>query len=125
MSKKIELDLYVVRNQDGQFLRSKGYGGSGSKWVDDITKARIYPKIGTARAQVTWFANSYPEYGVPQLVRLTCTGVEVLDETKRVKKTQVSKAKKELEYKRRHTETMKRQLKAEEARIRAKLEELG
>lgn len=124
MTEKIELDLYVVCNRNGQFLRAKGYGGSGEKWVNEINKARIYPKIGTARAQVTWFANNYPQYGVPKIVKLTCTGIEVLDEKERVKKSQKAKAKRELEDQRQHNEIMKKHLLAKEKEIRAKLEQL-
>ena len=125
MSKKIELDLYVVCNRDGQYLRSKGYGGSGDKWIDDIRKARIYPRIGTARAQVTWFANNYPQYGVPKILKLTCTAMEILEETERVSKSQKAKAKRELEYELRHKEAMKKGLQAEAKKIRTKLERLG
>jgi hypothetical protein len=87
------LVLYAVRNRDGQYFRAKGYGGGGATWVDDIKKARIYPKAGPARAQVTFFATKYPQYGVPDLVELHVTETVVADETTRVKKSLDRKAK--------------------------------
>ena len=89
------LVLYAVRNRDGQYFRAKGYGGSGDTWVDSLQKARIYPKIGPARSQVTFFANNYPKFGIPELVELRVTDVVVLDETARVKKSMDRKAKTE------------------------------
>jgi len=80
------LTMYAVRNKDGQYFRSKGYCGSGETWVDDIKKARIYPKPGPARAQVTFFAGAYPKYGVPDIVELRVTEVVAVDEAVRVKK---------------------------------------
>lgn len=35
----VKLDFYAVRNRDGKWLRSKGYGGFGKCWVDDISAA--------------------------------------------------------------------------------------
>jgi len=81
-----EIKLYAVRNAEGQWFRRKGYGGYGKTWVDNFSAARIWNKIGHARAQVTYFAKHYPQYGIPELVELTVTGFEVLDETERVTK---------------------------------------
>lgn len=46
----VRLDFYAVRNRDGKWLRSKGYGGFGKCWVDDISAAKIYGKPGPAKA---------------------------------------------------------------------------
>ena len=81
----IKLELYAVKNSDGKFFRAKGYGG-GNTWVDDINKAKIYGKIGGARGTVTYFAKTYPEYPTPQILKLTVTGTEIMDETERIKK---------------------------------------
>ena len=89
------LVLYAVSNSKGQFFRAKGYNGSGATWVDDINQAQIEGKIGSARATITWFANYQPKYQTPDLLKLTVTGIEVLDETQRVKKAQEKKAKEE------------------------------
>ena len=83
----MELFLYAVRNSDGKWFRRKGYGGYGQTWVDDFTKARIYPKIGQARARITWFAKTYPAFPAPDLVKLVIGSVEKVDETGRIKKT--------------------------------------
>jgi len=81
-----EIKLYAVRNAEGQWFRSKGYGGYGKTWVDEFRKARVYNAIGPARQQVTFFAKNYPEFGVPDLVELTVTSVTALDESDRVAK---------------------------------------
>ena len=80
----ISLSLYAVRNKEGKYFRAKGYGGYGSNWVDNIEQAKIYPKIGQARSRVTFFANNFPTFGVPDLIELKVTQAIVVDETKRV-----------------------------------------
>ncbi len=92
---KFELELYAVRNKDGEWFRAKGYGGGGASWVDDIKKAKIYSKIGQARSRVTFFATNYPEFGVPEIVKLKVSESEAVDETLRVEKSISSKKKKE------------------------------
>ncbi len=52
--------LYLVRNKEGKYFRTKGYGGHGKSWVDGMETAKIYGKIGPARATVTFFATNYP-----------------------------------------------------------------
>jgi len=85
--------FYAVRNSDGQYFRAKGYGGGGASWVDTIEKAKIYPKIGTARSRVTWFANNHPSYPTPVIVKLVVTRTEVIDEKERVAKAKENKKK--------------------------------
>jgi len=97
MNELLNLDVYVVRNKEGKFFRRKGYGGGGNTWVDDIATARIYVKIGPARACVSFFANKYPEYGYPDIIRLTTTQVEVMNEQERVEKQQQAKIKRKQE----------------------------
>jgi len=80
------LTFYVVRSKDGKYFRSKGYGGYGNSWFDDVQKARVYQKIGPARSQVTFWANAYPKYGVPDIIELTVTGTKVINEGDRVNK---------------------------------------
>ena len=96
---EIELSVYAVRNSKGQFFRAKGYSGGGDTWVNDINKAKIYPKTGGARGTITWFANNFPEYPTPELIKLTVTKIEVMDETKRVAKVIENKKKEELRQK--------------------------
>lgn len=89
------LELFLIRSQDGQWFRAKGYGGGGNSWVGDITKARIYVNIGYARRQVTFFATNYPQHGVPDIVRINALEGEVIDESKRVEKAVKNKGLKE------------------------------
>jgi hypothetical protein len=91
----LQLLVYIVRNQEGKYCRTKGYGGYGSTWVDDILKAKVYTKLSGARTRVGYFANAWPQYGVPSIIKLTVTEVEVLDESDRVSKAREDKRKKE------------------------------
>ena len=110
------LVFYAVRNRDGKYFRAKGYGGYGNTWVDELAKARIYSKISPARAQVTFFANNYPNYGIPKLVELHVTKLVSLEETERVKQLQERKkmetAKREERCAKDKMEYAERQLKA-------------
>jgi len=83
---KNELEFFAVRNQEGQWFHRKGYSGYGETWVEDVLQARIYNKIGPARAQVTFFAKNYPSFGVPDLVAFKVTESCVLNEGDRIKK---------------------------------------
>lgn len=109
------LEIYAVQNQDGKWFRAKGMNGSGKTWVDDLKKAKIYPKIGPARRTITWFANTFPDFAIPALVKLKVTEIEVVVETERVKKSQKDKALKEAEFNRqqaiRNKESAERKLK--------------
>lgn len=98
------LILYAVRNSKGQYFRAKGYSGSGATWVDDINKAKIYGRTGGARGTITWFANNHPKYPTPDLIKLTVTGIEVIDETKRVEKAKQKKAEQEANRKKAQAE---------------------
>jgi predicted RNase H-like nuclease (RuvC/YqgF family) len=100
--------FYAIRNSDGQYFRAKGYGGGGATWVDTIEKAKVYQRIGPARARVTYFANNFPNYPTPELVKFIATRVEVLDETERVEK---AKEKKKRETEQREVRQKKWQLK--------------
>lgn len=86
-TEEVNLNFYAVRSQDGKWLRSKGYGGGGESWVEDITKAKIYSKPGTAKAQITFWAKNYPKFGIPDLVKITTGVCEYLDQTERVNET--------------------------------------
>ena len=93
-----DLVVYVVRSSTGKFFRAKGYAGYagyGSTWVDDINSAKIYGKIGPARSRVTWFTNNYPNYPIPDLIKLTVSNIEVIDESARVNKAIADKQKRE------------------------------
>lgn len=90
------LTLYAVRNSEGKYLRTRGVDShfcskGGELWVDSLTKAKIYTKPGPARARVTFFANAFPQYGIPELVELHVTEVVAIQETDRVQKSQKDK----------------------------------
>lgn len=93
------LELYIVRNLEGKFFKSIGYnhrgpsGGDPGNWVEDINKAKVYTKIGQARSRVTFFANAYPKYGIPEIIKLTVASGEILDERNRVMKAVEKKVK--------------------------------
>ncbi len=87
METKILLQLYAVKNNEGKYFRAKGINGLGKSWVEDISKAKIYPKIGQARARATWYTTNYPQFGTPLIVVLNVQSEEILDETERVKKS--------------------------------------
>jgi len=91
-----DLELYVVRNKEGKYFRSKGYGGYGSNWVDELKRARIYAKIGPARSQVSFWATNYPNYGTPEIVVLTVAATKVLQEDDRVKKAAIRRQKEKI-----------------------------
>ena len=86
-----KLELFIVRNSNGQFFRAKGYGGAGKSFVDDINSAKIYGKIGPARSVVTYFANTFPTYPVLEIIKINVAGYEVLDEAARVEKAKAAK----------------------------------
>lgn len=107
---EINIEFFAVRSKDGKYFRSVGFSGR-SNWVDDIKKAKIYPKTGGARGRVTWFAKNYPEYGVPDIIKITANQAVILNEAERVDKAIKSKEEKELK---RQKEQAKRKLKAAE-----------
>ena len=80
------MKLYAVRNKEGKWLRSKGYGGYGDKWVDDIEKARMYATLKGARINVGWYANNFPDYGIPEIVAFDVVQSGVLNEEGRIAK---------------------------------------
>lgn len=99
---EIPLNFYAVRSKDGKWFRSKGYDYSGmnskKSWVDNIVDAKIYAKPGPAKAQVTFWATNYPQFGVPDLVQITVGKCIYLDQEDRVKKVQHKKAIENTEY---------------------------
>lgn len=83
-----ELLFFGVRSKDGKWFRRKGFSGYGESWVSELTKARIYNKIGHARQIVSFFAERHPSYGVPDVVEFKVTESRVIDETERFQKKQ-------------------------------------
>lgn len=85
------LKLYAIRSHDGKWFRSKGQHGYGPTWRDDVNQAKVYTKIGPARAVVTFWANAYPNIAVPDLIQFEISGIIVLDEKERVAKAKIKK----------------------------------
>lgn len=93
-SKIIEIptvELFAIRNKEGKWFRRKGYNGRGDTWTDDFLKARIYNRISPARSIITFFSNTWPEYGIPDLVKISIDKVELIEETDRVNKAKEKK----------------------------------
>lgn len=88
-----EICFYAVRSKDGKFFRAKGFGGSGESWVTDLTKARIYARLGPAKSIATFYAKNYSTFGVPVVVKLVVGSIEELDQTDRIKKVQEAEQK--------------------------------
>jgi len=111
------IKVYAVRNKKGQWFRAKGQGGYGKSWVDDINKAKIYPKSGGARRTVTWFYNNYPEFGACYFVELNITSFTLIDETDILlkKKAKKEREKKESEVRQKEYEIERAQRKLKEA----------
>ncbi len=89
------LTLYAVRNRDGKWFRSKGYGGYGDTWTPDLDKAKLYSKIAQARGRVTFFATGWPQHGTPDLVEFMAIESRVMPEAERVKAVSTKKAERE------------------------------
>lgn len=89
--------VYAVRNHEGKWFHAVGYGGYGKSWVDEFSKAKLYAKLGTARGRVTFWKAHRSDLPVPEIhaFRLEPAG-QVSGEDARVKKSHLSKAKKNL-----------------------------
>jgi len=83
---KLDIRLYLIRSQDGKYLRAKGCGGYGNSWVEEVSNAKVYTKLSTARTQVTFWATKYPEFGVPEILEIHSCEYRVMDEAERVDK---------------------------------------
>lgn len=121
---KIHLEFFAVRNKEGKFFRSVGYGGGGKSWVDEIGDAKIYAKIGGARGRVTWFASHYPEYGIPEIIKIIANEVEVIDETQRVNKSIERKKNAEIQREKWYAEQKIQDAEEELAKAKEKLKKL-
>lgn len=89
----IEQSFYIVRNQQGKYLRSKGYMGSGNNWVDDIGRAKIYSKPHYAQTQIDFWYSKYPSYGKPDLIRVSGVTIEILAPNEEYKNEKLAKIK--------------------------------
>ena len=111
------LELYIVMHVDGQFF-SHLHGGRGYHSlpqpvnVTNINDAKIYSKIGPARARMSGL-RVLPGSGDYLLVKILSTSCEVIDETARIQKAADAKAKKLAGQEKRNAEYARKR--AEEA----------
>jgi len=75
--KKKKTDFFAVRAKDGKYFKH-GVFNDKSIWVDNIARATIYEKLENAQARVDYFYKKYPEYGIPDIVKITNKKIEVL-----------------------------------------------
>ena len=92
------MEQYVVRNKEGKYFKSRGFDSYKERWVDNLEDAKIYQKIGTAKAQITYWARHFPEYGVPDLIILETMIKEVVPQGKRVKESIENIKRREKQY---------------------------
>lgn len=121
-SEKTLLTMYMVKNKEGKYYRFKGRDGYGETWVSDIKRGKLYNKISPARAVVTFFVSTWPQYGIPDIVELHILKEVVLQETERVekviKKKKEEKAKYEIEAKQRELEKAQKDLETAKERLK-------
>jgi hypothetical protein len=116
-------ELYVVTNADGEYFHRKGYGGHGSTWCKEPHKARIFTKIGQARARITYFAKNFPKYPAPTLRQiLVASVVEVDGEAERVEKAKVAHERRAAREAKRLAE---RQLKHAQERLKSAMDDVS
>ena len=119
------MNVYIVRNQSGQFFRAKGQSGHGQSWVDDIDKARLYTKIGPAKATVTFFTKEWPQYGTPSILafELDVSKATVMDmeesTSKRIAAKKQAELKREKERTRREQADLQEQMNSINQRMAA------
>lgn len=98
------INFYAVKFRDGKWLRSKGYNGYGESRVDSLDKAKIWTKIGPAKAQITWWAanTEFTKDKAPVLVVLTASITQEIDcaaeGVKRKLKRDIASKKSSLKY---------------------------
>ena len=84
---------YAIRNSQGLYLKAKSYSLDGGGWVVDINKAKIYSGTGSARTVITWYDKYCPNLPTPDLIKITMSGIEVMDESGRLEKVKENKEK--------------------------------
>lgn len=96
--KDIALKVYVIVAPDGRFgMKTQG------EFTEDITRARVFERLGTARSWVTAHVAYLTSYAtdalapadIPNIVELTARTSGVYNERKRVSKSRLKWAKKQ------------------------------
>ncbi len=110
------MELYVVQNRDGQFLRPRGMNGGG-QWVGMLSLAKFYPRLGPAKAQVTFWSSE--KYGTPKLLKFTLKieEAEEIDMAEYVRKTKEKKIAATTKRKLKELERKSREIDAQIAKL--------
>lgn len=122
---KTLLRLYVVKTQDGKYVRAGGgYSGPSRKIiVDKIEDAKIYTKIGPARSRITSLMQRWPEFGCCFLVELNIleNNVNIIDmeevTKKNIEKIKNANLRKEIKYKKFQLEELMNKLTEDERKL--------
>lgn len=77
------LELFVVKSSQGKYFRSKGLHGRGESWVEEISRAKIYTKVGPAKSVLTWWTNNVKDFS-GDVIKLTVKESEVVSFDKNV-----------------------------------------
>lgn len=120
------MNLYVVRNRDGQFFRAKGFGGGGESWVKELEKAKFYAKLGQAKSRVTFFTKEYPKYGCPDILEFTLdvSTAKVMDMAATTQKAITKIAKRALDQEKRQNEREVELLRIQREQIEQRIKKL-
>lgn len=120
------MNLYVVRNREGKYFHSIGYGGGGDNWVDSLDKAKFYAKIGQAKSRVTYFTKNWPDYGTPDILEfvLNVKQAKVIDMKETTKKSIERIVKRELDQEKRNAQWQIESLQRQQNEINDKIKRL-
>ena len=120
------MKLYCVRNKQGKYFRSVGYGGCGPSWVESLEKAKFYSKIGQAKARVTYFFTTGPQFGCPEIIEfdLNVENAKVIDMEEITKKNISKLADKKLQLEMRWREKEIQRLEIQQQEIADRREKL-
>lgn len=88
--KKQSVELYAVRDKNGLWLSSAGFRYHKDNvelvWRPELKEAETWRTLSMARARVTFFADNFPERGIPEVVVLKLTEARPLADKKRAVK---------------------------------------
>lgn len=120
------MNIYVVRNREGHFLRAKGLQGSNKNWVENLDTARFYTKLGQAKSRVTFFSREYPEYGVPDILvfELNIENAKVMDMTEVTVKSIAAKKVRQLKREKAWKDSQIKSLEQQRSEIEQRLSSL-
>jgi hypothetical protein len=89
------MKVYLVRHPDGRFFKHRSRAWSKTNgWVEQIDDAKIFIKLGTARSNVTWYANESGK--IADIVEFDLVMSKVINEEERVQNARLNKYEREL-----------------------------